>query len=537
MSFLTQRLANKFPAWTKLRKDPSSMGQRFFSVYAEYFEQVGADLVKLAEEFNLLKWGLGKPWIWIVQLDREDFLTTGITTGGGTTWTYPSSVVGEHPVLGPLVIERVNTLEELLWSSPTRLSLVDSFPVSTFSIWSSGTPEVFGDIAYPERLYISVLGSTDYFKKRQFKNKLASGRHLIRIHGKDASDSEFVEYVEVRDDGYYVTRNIFTEVLEVKMDGFNGDIEIFLPQATEWIIDPFRVAVSEINEGPMKIRLTQRPADVLGAASVLEFFTDIIKLGEIYRHDQGTADIVDNEDFIWSTTLRDELGAELSVVDICINFDDQRLYAVDTDGKIYVYDVKKTSFLPPSEEASITRDSFIDILPLYHFSNGGEMDMSTWFRNPRSFVVGVTIKRVTPTGTIEYLQSDKTTWAAGVFEFLGGLPVGGDNLPEKSWQDIRFTNIFDDYGQWEFYCTARIANGETSVSYTSVMVDKMDPVAAITTGIAGATSCYQSEAGQLAITDATTVYRFDIHSDVYIASEAQQQLVFREEYDSVEVTA
>jgi hypothetical protein len=125
------------------------------------------------------------------------------------------------------------------------------------------------------------------------------------------------------------------------------------------------------------------------------------------------------------------------------------------------------------------------------------------------------------------------TWAATVSEFQG-LDAEG-KFPEESWKDCSFSVTFDQFGQWDFYCTANMPSlrYKKYTSKTSVMVDYLNPVAE-----------YQLEIGEeiffdkenfLCLKQGATYKRFKLCNDVYIADPRSQRVLLREEYDEVEI--
>ena len=69
------------------------------------------------------------------------------------------------------------------------------------------------------------------------------------------------------------------------------------------------------------------------------------------------------------------------------------------------------------------------------------------------------------------------------------------------------------------------------------MVDVKNASASIDTGVASPVGMFFSEDGNLVVFDATNFYRLTEHRDTYFADADRQQIVVREDYSSVEVTA
>lgn len=511
-----------------MRRDPSSMGQRFFSVFADYFDFASAELVKIKSEFDLLKWALGVDAIYRVDLDLEDHLAFTTTIGGGQVWTYHTSVAGTHDVLGSLALTRVDSFAELLWGVPDRIEAGATTTVANYQIYNS-TTDVINDIAYSERLIVVIENSTNYRKRTQYSDPLFSGRYLLVIEGRDINDLEVTEYMNVRDDGVYQTTNIFKSLTSVIAEGFDGDVNIYLANATAHIVDPYRIAALDSFEGPLHLSLSNVAGG--GGTAYLTHFTDRFKLGRNYR--RGSTPITDNTETSWEQALLDSSSTSFTAVDIAIHPDSTRLYCIDDTGFIHVYNHKVTPFTPASA-TDPTREASIVLQPLLHYAQIDEtFKIFTWHQQLRSAVIGVTIRRVDPAGLVEYLQADKTTWAIATYEFLSGSPL--DDLPENTWQDFGFDVTFDQLGKWEFYCTTRTKES-TLVSYSAVLADSLVARFSVDSGVAVPTSIYFSETGELCVSDATTVYRFTEHKDCYFANEPSQSLMIRENYTDVVVT-
>lgn len=527
MSFKAQRLVNKFPGWSKTRQDPSSMGYRLLSVFADYYDFISAELLKIKEYRDLLKDGLGPPFLYSIQLDEDDKLTPTTLIGGGVDWTYPTLVEGDAYSL-----TRVTSLEELFFNVPSRITAVDSTAISNFLIYSSSTPFTYATMDTDARLTIVVENSSEYARTATTSNRFASNAYFIFLEGKDINDIKITEQIEITDDGVYRTKNIFREITDVNRDGFNGDINIYSYTATDYITDRYHVGVNEDIEGPLEIH----PSTFEYSAttySIVSYITNLIKLGTSYR--TGTLPDFDNNVLLWEQHLLNDAAATYDLVDIAINPNSTRLYSLDTAGNIHVYDHSPSSFIGPVDQADLTLDSYIEVQPLKPWARMGEtMDLFTWFREPKYAVAGVTVYRIDPNGVKEYLQSvNPSVWAAGVFEFVTTSPE--TKLPEKSWQDIKFTTDFTILGQWEFYVIANTVVDNTT-SYTGVMVDTLTALTTIATGVATPTSIHFDHDDYLVVTEAANAYRFKLNSDVYLADPEAQQLFFIEDYTSVEVT-
>jgi len=527
MPHLTQRLVNNFPGWTKIRKDPSTFGFRFFSVYADYFDLATVEIKKLSTSRNLLQKGMGLPYIWSIQLDEVNFMTPEINKGGSITWNYPTTVTGVNSG-GSQVLTRVESIEELLWSVPDTIDQVDSVGVDYFLIYDSDVPSVINTIAYPERLIIVVSGSTSYLRKKATENRFLSGRPKIFIEGYDINDMLFTEHMVIPDDGVFITQNAFFELEEIVSSGFDGRIQIYLATATDYIVDEYHAVVNEELEGQLKLRTNV--LTYLVDYGYLQYFTDILKQGTSYRN--GVIPDLENEEVIWEQHLLDENSNTYIPRDLAVNPNSTRLYVLDTSNKIHIYNHEINTFDPCVDESSLTRNSFVQVQPLKSWALLGETQtMFTWFARPIEPILSVTVYRRNPNGDQEWLQDD-LTWNTVSNSFAAN--AGIQSRPEDTWKDITFECEFDLIGQWEFYCETQTPN-ETTLYYSGVLVDSLVAEKTLDTEITDLTSIYFGFNDHLYVSDVSTVYEFQEYSDKYLANPQRQQLLVREEYTSVEV--
>lgn len=526
--FKTQRLANQYPLYSKIRRDPSSLGQRFFSAFAEYFDFAESELWRMKDEFFLLKWHLGKTSLWSIDLLEADYLPLTTLAGGGQKVTYPTTVNGDHSILGALTLVRDTSLEELLHREPTRLSLADTLAIQDITIWDSSAPGTFGVMAYPERLSINVESSTRYKRKTALNDRMFNDFYGIILKGKDINGLDIQESINVRDDGVYTTRNIWSKIEEAPdYDGFDGNITIGYKAADyPYVVDIYHVGVLIDVEGPLKLRTSVAAEE--SNITVLEYLTDRYKVGTAYR----TGDVaIDNIEVIAPQILKDSDGGDIEAVDLTISYENTLLYVIDTNGFLHVYEHGLHAFDPPSEDIA-TEQIRIRIDPLQHYAQYNQT-MSLWTHHafPRDNINSVVIKRTSPSGTSLYLQSD-LSWNVSPYTFLGNIDA---KEAADSWQDIKFETTFDEYGQWDYYTTVR-SGSDITVAHTAVMVDSLDALVSIDTEIANPNSIFFSQEGYVTITDGTNYYKFNEHRDSYFADPVNQQLIFREDYNDVEVT-
>jgi len=410
MSFRTQRLANSFPLWSKLRKDASSVGQRLLSVFAEMSAEQTVTAVKLSEDLHLLKHYMGVGTVYTIILDDDDAYPSDMTSPGVRKFVYPDLVGTDDGT--DYALTRVEDLITFLNTPPDRLEAEGEQAHSGYQVWSSATPFTYAAMPWPERLHIAVENSTFYSRPSRVQDLAYTGRHVVQIVGTDENDISIREYVEIRDDGYFRTRNIFKTVSEVITEGFDGTCVIrWCPYQHGWEVDPYRQAVFDDFEGQLRLSLSSQVVDAV-TYSYVEFSSSRLKLGEQYRRPE--IESPSNAEILAEAVLLDSSGNPYTVVDLAINHQTSRLYTLDDQGSVHVYDHELSSFEDAATADTETTRTYLELVPLRHRAKFGETEyVYTDFARNRFPITKIEIKRTAPDGTVEYLQSDRSTWAAG----------------------------------------------------------------------------------------------------------------------------
>lgn len=519
MSLRTQRLTNRFPLWTKIRKDPSSMGSRLLDTFAEGLEENAITAQRLVEDITLGKRNLGRSFLYEMVLDGDDVLEP-VQGSNGYSWEYPSLTgsVGETTY----AVSRADSLATLMMAYPTRVNELKSIAATNRLVWLSSTPFDYGTIPTPERLWVVITGSTFYVDKTPHKHHDKSGLAAIRIRGIDPNYNEFTETLNLRDDGIFITSFAFREVLEVTREGFDGTVQISAgPTTLPYEPDPFRVLVLEDLEGPLQLKLE---TDIDG--SFVTYQTNRFKLGRQYRA-TGT-ETVNNVEELGSFLLKDSIDRSYTAVSMAISPANTYLYVLDDIGTIHIHDHGLPEFLPPTVTDTIT--TYVEIETLNPYAKYGRTEyMWTRFARMRFPLSWLEIKRITPSAVVEYLQADHT-WSATPYKQTL-VPVGRAKFDQ--WVDYRFSTEYTETGVYEYIATARTAVDQTVFS-TQVYCGDMTAVASIA-AVSG-NIVYFADNGNLVIDDGAELHYFEEHVDQYIIDEQSSRIWLSDSYDSVEVT-
>lgn len=529
--FRTQQLVNNFPLWTKARRDPSSMAQRLFGTFSEMLEEQTVTNVKISQDFKLLKHYLGVGRAYSFVLDEDEVYPLNRTSPGVTKYEYPT-VVG---TLGSTdhTLRRSVEIVEFLHAPPDRLIEVGDISYSSTLCWSSASPYSVTSPPEPERLCVVVQNSTFYSRPgSRTQDREYTGRHVVQIAGTDENDQPMREYIRILDDGTFYTRNIFKTVTEVVLEGFNGDTTVsWFSQQNPFEVDPYRAAVFDDFEGQLRLSLSNQLVDAV-TYSYVEYSSERLKLGHQYRRPSIVAP--DNTEILAEVALLDSSGDPYTAVDLAINHETSKLYVLDAQGRLHVYDHELSTFGYVETADVETARTHLELVPLRHRAKFGDTEyMYTDFCRNRNGISRVQIKRMAPDGTVEYLQSDKSTWAAGAAWIVAPNP--GAERAEHTWNDFRFSTEYSQLGQWEYSCTTQTAH-DITVSTTAVMASALTAERTIDTGVTSPTGLQFSKEGYVAVADATEVHLFEEAADVWLADVRLGQVILRSQYDQVEVS-
>ena len=530
MGFRTQRLANAFPLWTKTRRDPSSLAHRLFETFAEMTEEQTITAVKISQDRHLLKSYLGTGRCYTVALDDGDLYPQAETSNSVLKYTYPT-VVGTLDGVD-YTLTRVEELTSFLNSPPDRLVAKGSRNFSTYEVWTSTSPYSYVDPPWPERLALEVKDSTFYSRRSRTEDREYSGKHVIQIAGLDENNIKIREYVQVLDDGVFYTRNFFKTVTEIAAEGFNGTIVArWFPYQHSWEVDPYRQAVFDDFEGQLMLSLSTQVVDGI-TYSYVEYSSARLKLGEKYRRTGNEAP--DNTEILAEVVLLNSSGNPYTAVDLAINHETSKLYVLDAQGSLHVYDHELSSFEDSDYADTETARTYMELIPLRHRAKYGDAEyLYTDFARNRFGIIKIEIKRTSPDGTVEYLQSDKSTWNSSQAYIVAFRPDA--KTPEQTWQDFRFSTQYDQLGQWEYTCTT-ISSKDTTVYTTAVLVSKMVAERSLDTDVSSCEGLAFSREGYVAVSDGFEVHYFEEASDTWLADVRLGQVLMHNKYDSIEIS-
>lgn len=511
MSFYTQRLSNRFPLWTKIRRDPSAFGSRLLSTFAEGIENQNITSQKLVNEFSISKLALGRSFLYELLLEADDILEP-VSTGTGFTWEYPT-IQGTIGVSN-FTLTRAIDLTSLLQAPPTRLVESWTSPKVNRLIWQSTDFTTYNIYPYTERLYISVQDSTVYTNKTKEQDRSTSGYSSIFINGFDKYYNKISETINIVDDGVYFSELAYKEVYSVITEGFDGTTKIYAGAENGEMPDPYRLLIFDDLEGPLLLSLDN---------NFITFSTNRIKAGKFYR--RPGIEIVENKEALGSFLLVNEEAEEYTANCFTVSANNSYLYVASSDGMIYVYDHSLPEFPSLTTEESL--NTYVEIQPLQHYAAYSSNNyLWTRFARIRHPIAYIQIYRLRPDGIKEFLQSDKTTWS--ILEAKIKLGEG------ETWKDFRFDTLYNQIGIWEYVCVTK-TDVDTTQYVTAVNCGALLPIGSVDSGVIDASLIYFNYDGELVI-EADQIYTFREAFDQYIIDERLGRVWLSDNYDFVEIS-
>lgn len=508
MSFLTQRLANRFPLWTKIRKDTSSFGQRLLRTFAEGIEEqrITQQMMEY-ESYNRL----ARSFLWTILLDTEwprESMTNNFSKFSTATVTGDS-----------LPLTEVTSLVDLVNAPPQRLSLLQERDSGDPLIWTSTDPTTINLPLTYEHVYVVVEDSTYYSNKTIRTDRATSGLHTVHITGVDEDWNQISEVITITDDGTYCSRYPYLRITEISYEGFDGTISLFCGQPNlSPLKDKYRTLVFTDIEGSLEYTIE---------SNKLVLQTSRLKQGAEYRNPD--VNLIDNKEVLLKAQLLTDTDTVVAIQSIAISPQNLLLYVYSVTGWIYVYEPDLPEFLPLSIEDTLT--TYIELHPLQPYVALNDTEyIWTRFVRPRYQISSVEIKRVAPDNTVSYLQADHT-WTSS----QTSIPGTGSLTIKDSWQDFKFSTEYDQRGQWNYICTVTTRH-DTTIYTTAIYVPYLEPLAAINTGIIDAERIYFNHVGNLVIDDLATLYTYKENLDCFLADPQEQLIYLSDEYTSVEVT-
>lgn len=476
MSFIGRSIRNRYPLWSAIRKDDSSVGGRIIDSIGESIESIRVSGLRMQEQLKTLE---GKPTgepfnIWNFSLsDSDEYVRYIEDNKEYSSVSFSGEVNGET-----LSLKQAGSYDDLCLSYPTRISISledfrESFELLSLDseTFSSDSSWDFKNKIY--KIYFDVKNSNFFFDPRT-KEKF-NYNYFITIRGLNIADLPIEETIYIKDDGFYETRNYFKKIQSLKREpkyniaggpsiereGFDGEIVIKIKpygiMAREYAFSLFVEKSDRINKNNSLIEnkgfFELRKEE---GYTYLDYIYRYYETGDSYR----VSDIESPEafqDILFSQVLLDNSGNNLEISDYCFDTIRNKLVTINADGVIRFYKIGKTNFNPTILNRTKLKNFTIETerqqASLYE-----EMDIYGYLERPKGPVVHYIVLKE-KSGSFFCLQENLESWSEKIYLFSGRDRA---DLFENA-DSFKFKNYFDSIGQYNFHI----------ISFTTETQDKI----------------------------------------------------------------
>lgn len=483
MSFRTQRLQNRFPHYTKIRNDSSSLGARFLSAISQEVEELEIDNLLTARAFNIDTFTpMPNSYLYYLPLDYIE----RISDGNAYNFDYPTitgTVDGS-----PQVLERAETVADFYSQLPSSLSIDDSYSYTDLYIYDS-SDEVINEIEKMDRYWIVLAGSPDFSQENSL-DEISEPRPAICLYSFFDANYYFTKSSQTISDVGNYPLPIMNELIDFKYQGFTGDVKI-----VRYISDLIQESTfRDYTVDDVSSKLWFKVED-----DQLIFYVKSFDLGEDYRDDSGSSisfiegaviELYDDNDI----PISDVIGVVESLVD--------GRFLVLTSTHVHFYNLVLPEINP------LPTSTFIEPLFLENSNNYVELNdyAYLWLRlktNPGK-IDWWTISVNDAQDNVFYLQADKT-WDVSEYKFHPDTVNSAKKIIET-----RYKYLCEYVGQYDF--TVNVGIGlNTYQSCTSSIVPHLEAVKSLEHDIVDPTGISIDWLGRLTIFTASTVYKMSQH--------------------------
>lgn len=536
-SWLTQRLANRYPPWSAVRTNPHSIGQQIINHPAKELEdgywQVNYNLnnrfllsCDLQEIENLNRLVLPNTF----EFEKNERPT-------GTIYKEPTSVIAtlsdSSTVNVSLAVD--NSLREFWYGSPTRASVAESLtyqpilPETTASGLSSVVP---GAISNPGKLWLTLSGNSSMIQR--YKGQI--NRAAVVLEGYDVFGKELKEKVIFTYNGKFKTQYEWEEITGIRTEYIDDSATIridWLPIGSSDHIDTNGLNIDRHGE---KFRFFSIWEHSFGTA--LRFMSFYPK--DFFTVQQGN----DTKDINLEQELLDASGSNINASWLC-NWPN-RFYTVSTDGS-YLHFHYPEPVLP--DMTYISDKSPEAVLKLFLEKNSGVKNeiiyVDTNMTRPFWRVLKTRLSVIKPDGTRVGVSPDGSEIA---FSDSGWVINNSGAVNRKTGYEqnvVEYTPT--ETGQYTFYLESMIKNSLQKADFepiiqTDVSIYSTEGNTALSSvelpvsvGVVDYVA-FDSYGQPWVINTSGTAYRLNFHYDYYLVNFNNKELIFREEYESVAVT-
>jgi len=552
-SFSAQKMANSYPAWTRVRNDESSLGRRILSAPAIYLEDIGR--YNRSEHYGRFAPTVDacNPGIYYYT-DIPSALQRNYVEHLGEATRSDYYLQALRPPSSPIDLTVVNSLEVFESATPTRLSdsgishTVGYVIESEIGALASATIQ---DIEHPNWLHYIISDGTSFGDTADPRFFYPTTVYCEGLLEKDTVEGEgrmfFCNDISR-------TTKIFADIESIDVDNIDSTAKV--------IIDPWGFSLDYVLDRSISISVPERRTptalyyklETTAYGSALVYCTR--ETDDIHVQRQGFSSFSDRH----VSYLLDTSGTPVTVHDIAKMDMDHRIYAV-SDNTLYVFN----SCIPAvqltdtaQQDTLIQRTSEphvgIETVPLSNMPY--RVNTPVTFRTRLKFPIssftkpvrcrfGVKIDSVSGVDTTYFLRDGSEAATAEDAWRYGPISERGTS----AWSDLKWTVTFTNIGKAAYFLETQFLNkpphpvSGVNVNRTEFDVIYAGPMSTVALAeialpnIGTANGITFDHNNDLWIkTDQIGAHKINMHYDVALFDYDANRIYFRENYDSVIVS-
>jgi hypothetical protein len=477
MSNVGQSIRNRFPYWSKVRKDSSSDSAILLDSIGKYIEDARISNYKMemqqevlhglpvCEPANLYIINAFESEKVVTLLDEVRKLTTVLFTGNRNN--------------EDISLIEVYNYTDICNVLPTELSVHSSENVSSRLLYllneNSLNHKHSGvyDFKIPKKICFNIYDSIEFDLLKDNKSQ----QNRILISGIDIYGKPSQEYINIYNEGYYESKNFYKKLTPlqkedkynvvkaetIEVSGINAKIEV-LQLPVKLGSKEHKSFFSILKNDPISFGNSLRETFLVtqlkqNTDSGNNTYSSIDNIHRFYRNRvdyQNEYSTIDSNDFDYvkySQCLLDSADNQIKIEDYCYDYQRNLIVTASRDNTIRWYNLEPVSFQTKEFERT-KRVTYVIESEKQRVSLGETLKMHAQIERSKGTIPKAFIARRTPVSidgneqfNFEYLQEDKSTWSDQLYVFENNIL----NDDVKLFSSIAFDVTFDEFGQYDFY--------------------------------------------------------------------------------------
>jgi len=529
-SWITQRLANRAPSWTRARSFPFSVAQQILNPIGLEIEKAYQDLLEARYNMFLSTTDVNlMDKIYEVNITPDLFFSTQEDADGVESYVPPTVYATINDVETEIAIAEDNDINTFWYDClPTRIedgeeSYLYSDVIATTQVQNipSLTPS---DPILEGHLYITVNGNENWEESTATKTYYSK----IWIEGTTRKGTDLKEPVPIRYNSTFKTLNQWETVTSIEASYLSDEATVSISSlpldATSELVKRDLHVPATGRERMQFLRLGDR---TWGSSLVAESYTtddmDVVRMG------------YEEKDTEYEIELLDESGANVDLEAFVTKPNTDFIFAID-DTKLYVYDTSlpypDLSYLiddNPDAKIALVSERWVYVRDEVATV---ETRLHSFADTPHSIRWTLTL----PNGTSYYVKD-------GVLQSLSTEGwILNDTWDSGVWKDVSNDFTLDQTGTYTIGLECRYYDSELNTTKTYVtkivlLVPAITPEVEfnLPSALQNCTNLAFDSDGKLWFYDDSYIYLANIFYDYFMVDYEQRKVFFRDSYSQVRI--